>query len=57
MIDSIDDTVSLIHELVLKGYDRERDIKYLEINDGGHNAQTWAKAFPEFLVWGWGKVS
>ena len=56
VIDSIDDTVSLIHELILKGYDRERDIKYLEINDGGHDVQTWAKAFPEFLVWGWGKV-
>jgi enterochelin esterase-like enzyme len=55
VIDSIDDTVSLIHELVLKGYNRKRDIKYLEINDGGHDVQTWAKAFPEFLVWGWGK--
>lgn len=55
VIDAIDDTISLINELVLKGYRRERDIKYLEIKDGGHNVQTWASAFPEFLVWGWRK--
>ena len=48
VIDAIDDTISLIYELVLKGYNRERDIKYLEIKDGGHNVQTWASAFPEF---------
>ena len=56
IIDAIDDTVSLIYELVLKGYDREADIKYLEIKDGGHNVQTWARAFPEFLLWGWGRI-
>ncbi|MEP6596067.1 MAG: alpha/beta hydrolase-fold protein [Ginsengibacter sp.] len=55
VIDTIDDTVSLIYELVLKGYDMERDIKYLEIKDGGHNIETWARAFPEFLIWAWGK--
>ena len=55
VIDAIDDTISLINELVLKGYDREKDIKYLEIKDGRHNIETWAKAFPEFLMWGWGR--
>ncbi len=50
----IDDTVSLIDELVLKGYDRKIDIKYLELADGKHDVATWAKAFPEFLKWGWG---
>ena len=54
IIDVIDDTVSLIDELVLKGYDRARDIKYLELNDGRHDIHTWAKTFPEFLRWGWG---
>ena len=57
IIDAIDDTVSLIDELVLKGYDKERDIKYLELNDGRHDIPTWAKAFPEFLKWGWAKES
>lgn len=53
IIDAIDDTVSLIDELVLKGYDRDRDIKYLELKDGKHDIATWGKAFPEFLKWGW----
>ena len=57
VIDAIDDTISLIYELVLKGYDKDTDIKYLEIKDGGHNVETWARAFPEFLVWGWGRKS
>ena len=55
IIDSIDDTISLIDELVKKGYDRDKDIYYLELNDGRHDVATWAKAFPEFLKWGWGE--
>ena len=55
VIDSIDDTVSLIEELVKKGYDPEKDIKYLELKDGKHDVPTWGKAFPEFLKWAWGK--
>lgn len=55
VIDAIDDTVSLIYELVLKGYDKENDIKYLEIKDGRHDVPTWGRAFPYFLEWGWGK--
>lgn len=54
VIDSIDDTVSLIHELVLKGYDMSEDIKYLELTDGLHNVPTWGRSFPIFLKWGWG---
>jgi enterochelin esterase-like enzyme len=55
VIDSIDDTQDLIAELVSKGYDAVRDIKYLEIEGGRHDVETWAKAMPEFLIWGWGK--
>ncbi len=54
VIDAIDDTVSLIHELVLKGYSITSDIKYFEMQDGKHNVESWGKAFPEFLLWGWG---
>ncbi len=56
IIDSIDDTQSLIDELKLKGYNIE-DIKYLELADGRHDIETWAAAFPSFLEWGWGKGS
>ncbi len=55
IIDSIDDTVSLIEELIKKGYDVGKDINYLELKNGRHNVSTWAQAFPEFLIWNWGK--
>ena len=54
VIDSIDDAVSLINDLIEKGYNSDTDIKYLELQDGKHDVPTWAKAFPEFLKWGWG---
>lgn len=52
VIDAIDDTLSLIDELEKKGYDREKDIRYLELSDGKHDVPTWGRAFPEFLTWG-----
>ena len=54
IIDSIDDTMDLIKELIAKGYD-ENAIHYLQIEDGKHDVETWARAMPEFLKWGWGK--
>jgi enterochelin esterase-like enzyme len=54
IIDSIDDTLDLIKELVNNGYDPKEDIYYLELKDGHHNIATWRKAMPEFLNWGWG---
>jgi enterochelin esterase-like enzyme len=54
VIDAIDDVVSLIDELKRKGY-KDTDINYLELKDGRHNVPTWARAFPDFLIWGWGK--
>jgi enterochelin esterase-like enzyme len=54
IIDAIDDTVSLIDELKSKGY-KDKDLEYLELKDGRHNVPTWARAFPDFLKWGWGR--
>jgi len=51
VIDSIDDTLDLIAELTKKGYRPFRDIEYLEIKDGKHNPETWARAMPYFLAW------
>lgn len=53
VIDSIDDTQAIIKELIKKGYP-ETSIEYLELKDGHHDVQTWARAFPVFLKWGWG---
>lgn len=54
IIDAIDDTISLIEELKLKGYGDEA-VKYLQLEDGRHDVPTWARAFPDFLKWGWSK--
>lgn len=52
IIDSIDDTLDLIQLLKEIGYP-SRQIRYYEMADGRHDVATWAKAFPEFLKWGW----
>ena len=54
IIDSIDDTLDLMAELVKKGYNREKDIYYLEMPDGRHDIPTWAKAIEPFLRWAFG---
>ncbi|HEY2722263.1 MAG TPA: alpha/beta hydrolase-fold protein [Chitinophagaceae bacterium] len=57
IIDSIDDTLALISELESLGYYNEKDICYINYEDGKHDIATWARAMPEFLKWGWGKRS
>ena len=54
IIDSIDDTVDLIKELLKKGYDRAADIAYYEMVGGKHELETWAKVLPAFLCWAFG---
>jgi len=54
IIDSIDDTIDLIKELIAKGYNEKTDIHYMQLDDGKHDVATWARAMPEFLKWGWG---
>lgn len=55
VIDSIDDTIDLMRELLQKGYLEGRDLAYLQLADGRHDVATWARALPHFLKWGWGK--
>lgn len=54
VIDSIDDTIDVMRELLSKGYLEGRDFQYLQLKDGRHDVPTWARAFPIFLKWGWG---
>ncbi|HSU51168.1 MAG TPA: alpha/beta hydrolase-fold protein [Segetibacter sp.] len=54
IIDSIEDTLDLIEDMKAIGYADEQ-IHYTELEDGRHNVETWARAFPEFLKWGWGR--
>ncbi|TDH28072.1 esterase [Segetibacter sp. 3557_3] len=54
VIDSIDDTLDMILQLKLKGY-TDKHIRYLELKDGRHDVESWARALPDFLKWGWGR--
>jgi enterochelin esterase-like enzyme len=54
VIDSIDDVRDLVEDMKAIGYTDEQ-IHYMELEDGEHNVETWARAFPEFLKWGWGR--
>lgn len=54
IIDSIEDTTDLIADLKALGY-KDEQIYYLELEDGEHNVETWRRAFPVFLKWGWGR--
>ena len=53
IIDAIDDTLDLIKVLKKLGY-KSKDIKYVEVEGGEHNPDTWAKVLPDFLVWSFG---
>ncbi|WP_316819749.1 alpha/beta hydrolase [Pedobacter gandavensis] len=55
IIDSIDDTIDVIKELLKKGYQRPQDIAYYEMVGGKHEVSTWAKAMPAFLCWAFGR--
>ena len=55
IIDAIEDTTDLIDELVKKGYDRQTDIRYVEVPGGQHNQKTWSRVMPDFLTWAFGK--
>ena len=55
VIDSIDDTIDLMKELLSKGYREGNDFRYLQLPDGKHDVTTWGRAMPEFLKWGWGR--
>ena len=55
IIDSIDDTLSLVGDLESLGYKDGKDIRYINYEEGKHDIATWARAMPEFLKWGWGK--
>lgn len=54
IIDAIDDTLDLMKELEKKGYQREVDFTYQQVEGGQHNYHTWSKVFPEFLIWAYG---
>ena len=57
IIDSIDDATDLIGELEKKGYGKDTDIEYVEVDGGQHNQGTWSAVMPDFLKWAFGNES
>ncbi|GAB3997292.1 hypothetical protein GCM10028807_42100 [Spirosoma daeguense] len=60
IIDAIDDTLDLMDELEKKGYQRNdngqpTDIRYVEVQGGRHDQETWSKIMPDFLTWAFPK--
>jgi iron(III)-enterobactin esterase len=55
IIDAIDDTLDLMNELEKKGYSKDKDLIYREVEGGNHNHETWSKVLPEFLIWAFGR--
>lgn len=55
IIDSIDDTLDLIAELIKLGYKPYYDVVYFEVKGGKHDVPTWGKAMPTFIKWAFGK--
>ncbi|MEY3059323.1 MAG: hypothetical protein RL000_675 [Bacteroidota bacterium] len=51
IIDSIDDTLGIIEELVNIGYEQNDHITYLELPDGKHDIETWGRVMPLYLKW------
>jgi enterochelin esterase-like enzyme len=54
VIDSIDDTQDLIHELKQAGYSNQ-ELKYVEVAGGLHHESTWADVMPLFLEFAFGR--
>ena len=55
IIDAIDDTLDLMSELEKKGYKKDNDLVYKEVEHGEHNANTWKMVLPDFLIWAFGR--
>ena len=56
VIDSIQDTTELIDELALKGYKRDKEWVYVQVEGGQHHPSTWASVLDQFLLFAFGKM-
>ncbi|MFZ9939362.1 MAG: alpha/beta hydrolase [Bacteroidia bacterium] len=51
IIDSIDDTLDLITELIKKGYKQGIDVSYQQVEGGRHDLPTWKNVLPSAVLW------
>ena len=55
VIDAVDDTLDLIEELRRKGLDVHTQLRYVQVEGGHHNQNTWGRVLPDFLIWAFGQ--
>ena len=57
VIDSIEDCLDLVAELVKAGLDAQHALRYVQVEGGHHHPDTWGRVMPDFLVWAFGAES
>ena len=55
VIDSIEDCLDLIEELIRSGLDPRCALRYVQVEGGHHHPDTWGRVMPDFLCWAFGK--
>ena len=55
VIDSIEDGLDLIEELIRSGLDPQRALRYVQVEGGRHHPDTWGRVMPDFLRWAFGQ--
>ncbi|GAC1374009.1 MAG: hypothetical protein NVSMB30_16480 [Hymenobacter sp.] len=55
VIDSIEDCLDLVEELVNSGLNVPSAVRYVQVEGGHHHPDTWGRVMPDFLVWAFGQ--
>lgn len=55
VIDSVEDCLDLLEELIRSGLDASQAIRYVQIEGGHHHPDTWGRVMPDFLIWAFGQ--
>jgi enterochelin esterase-like enzyme/uncharacterized damage-inducible protein DinB len=55
VIDSIEDCLDLLEELIRSGIAPQRALRYVQVEGGHHHPDTWGRVMPDFLRWAFGK--
>ena len=55
VIDSVEDCLDLIEELIKVGLDAGQALRYVQVEGGRHHPDTWGRVMPDFLVWAFGQ--
>lgn len=55
VIDSLEDCLDLIDELIKGGINVNQAIRYVQVEGGHHHPDTWGRVMPDFLLWAFGQ--